>query len=187
MSNIASPRPSLSIRSPSVVSSTRTSLDIPTSSPVSALRAGNTNRRNRAALRDYYNLKSSAPADATTSNTEVVEKGPLHELDAPNFEAGAFVKGLLEKEGLEGILKVESMLVGQIKGLDGERKALVYDNYSRLIQAAETIQKVRDKLSSHAAMPVRRRTTCSRSVVAYEFADIVVLLLLNRCAQTSTL
>ena len=30
----------------------------------------------------------------------------------------------------------------EIKGLDGERKALVYDNYSKLITATETIGKV---------------------------------------------
>lgn len=30
----------------------------------------------------------------------------------------------------------------EIKGLDGERKALVYDNYSKLIAATETIGKV---------------------------------------------
>lgn len=31
----------------------------------------------------------------------------------------------------------------EIKDLDGERKALVYDNYSKLIAAADTIGKVR--------------------------------------------
>ncbi|MCJ1399343.1 hypothetical protein MMC11_002545 [Xylographa trunciseda] len=31
----------------------------------------------------------------------------------------------------------------EIKGLDGERKALVYDNYSKLITATETIRKMR--------------------------------------------
>ena len=30
----------------------------------------------------------------------------------------------------------------EIKGLDGERKALVYDNYSKLIAATDTIRKV---------------------------------------------
>jgi len=30
-----------------------------------------------------------------------------------------------------------------IRGLDGERKALVYDNYSKLIAATDTIRKVR--------------------------------------------
>lgn len=33
--------------------------------------------------------------------------------------------------------------VVEIKGLDGERKALVYDNYSKLITATDTIRKVR--------------------------------------------
>ncbi len=35
------------------------------------------------------------------------------------------------------------MLSGiEIRGLDGERKALVYDNYSKLIAATDTIRKV---------------------------------------------
>lgn len=35
------------------------------------------------------------------------------------------------------------MVVGvEIRGFDGERKALVYDNYSKLIMATDTIRKV---------------------------------------------
>lgn len=34
----------------------------------------------------------------------------------------------------------------EIRGLDGERKALVYDNYSKLITATDTIRKVREFL-----------------------------------------
>lgn len=30
----------------------------------------------------------------------------------------------------------------EIRGFDGERKALVYDNYSKLIAATDTIRKV---------------------------------------------
>lgn len=38
----------------------------------------------------------------------------------------------------------------EIRALDGERKALVYDNYSKLIAATETIRKVRppDRVSA---------------------------------------
>ncbi len=36
----------------------------------------------------------------------------------------------------------------EIKGLDGERKALVYDNYSKLITATDTIRKVRHPQSA---------------------------------------
>lgn len=44
-------------------------------------------------------------------------------------------------------LRVADFLGGksEIKGLDGERKALVYDNYSKLISATDTIRKVRMK------------------------------------------
>lgn len=38
-------------------------------------------------------------------------------------------------------------MVTEIRGLDGERKALVYDNYSKLIAATDTIRKVRPKQS----------------------------------------
>jgi len=53
------------------------------------------------------------------------------------------VRQILEVEGLEGLLAVENELVGEVRALDGERKALVYDNYSKLITATETIKKVR--------------------------------------------
>jgi vacuolar protein sorting-associated protein 51 len=40
-------------------------------------------------------------------------------------------------------LKTESVLVSEIRTLDGERKALVYDNYSKLIRAVGTIGDMR--------------------------------------------
>jgi vacuolar protein sorting-associated protein 51 len=40
---------------------------------------------------------------------------------------------------LRDVLRTESALVSEIRTLDGERKALVYDNYSKLIKAVGTI------------------------------------------------
>ena len=53
---------------------------------------------------------------------------------------------MLAGEGLERVLRVEGGLISEIKGLDGERKALVYDNYSKLIAATETIRRMREKM-----------------------------------------
>lgn len=53
---------------------------------------------------------------------------------------------MLAGHGLEGVLRVEAGLVNEIKGLDGERKALVYDNYSKLITATDTIRKMRNNM-----------------------------------------
>ncbi|KAL5121047.1 hypothetical protein ACEQ8H_000896 [Pleosporales sp. CAS-2024a] len=142
MSTIASPRASISVRSPS---STRTSLD--------SSRAPQPARRNRAALREFYGLKNAAKdGDAKISEeSSRTELGPeedetLTELDATNFDAEAFVNNLLAKEGLQGILKVEADLVSQIRNLDSDRKSLVYDNYSKLLSATSTIRRMRGNM-----------------------------------------
>jgi hypothetical protein len=41
---------------------------------------------------------------------------------------------------------VSSGLVSEIRSLDGEKKALVYDNYSKLIAATDTIRSMREKM-----------------------------------------
>lgn len=41
--------------------------------------------------------------------------------------------------------------MGDIRTLDGERKALVYDNYSKLIRAVETIGKMRKSMDDRGA------------------------------------
>jgi len=104
MSTIASPRASLSVRSPP--SSSRTSLD--TASTAQTRPAGSL-RRNRAALRDYYGLKSGAPADGGTGVQG--ESAEASELDREGFDAEAYVRDVLAREGLEGVLRVEAGLI----------------------------------------------------------------------------
>jgi hypothetical protein len=109
MSTIASPRPSVSVRSPS---STRASID--------SSRAPQPARRNRAALREFYGLKNAAKdADAKISEESArTELGPddeetLTELDTADFNAEAYVDSILAREGLQGVLKVEADLVSR--------------------------------------------------------------------------
>lgn len=44
------------------------------------------------------------------------------------------------------MLRTEARLLGEIRGLDGEKKALVYDNYSKLIAATDTIGRMREEM-----------------------------------------
>ena len=44
------------------------------------------------------------------------------------------------------MLRIEAGLVSDIRNLDGEKKALVYDNYSKLITATDTIRFMREKM-----------------------------------------
>lgn len=186
MATITSPRsgtdPVQRITSPSIpsasgtpTSSVRPSLEVPrNNNPLSpalqqnAAPQGPAQRRNRAALRDYYNLKSKAPSavggpelrnisrtasiTSTTSTSTITSSTAVPDdsapsalttqLDDPSFDADDYVTELLKTSSLRDILKTEGSLVSEIKTLDGERKALVYDNYSKLIKAVGTIAEM---------------------------------------------
>ncbi|KAG5744046.1 hypothetical protein H9Q69_002287 [Fusarium xylarioides] len=93
---------------------------------------------NRAALREYYNLRASAPR-IEIPDSEV----PATEIDAPDFNADEYVAKVVEKSSLEELLRLYTRVMGEVRALDAEKKALVYDNYSKLITATETIRKMR--------------------------------------------
>lgn len=170
MATITSPRTASPTATPRITSPSVASLNSPVGTPTSSLRPslevtrpdGTTQpapqKRNRAALRDYYNLKSrpeTTPRSAsiasnisdstitstdTATNLDANTSSPLlTKLDAASFSAPEFISSLLSTASLHDLLKTESALVSEIRNLDGERKALVYDNYSKLIKAVSTI------------------------------------------------
>ncbi|WPG97973.1 Hypothetical protein R9X50_00075600 [Acrodontium crateriforme] len=142
MSTIASPRQSLTISSRRTSTSTDRS-----ASATRPIPAPGTTRRNRAALRDYYNLKVAASTDGGDASTAPgLDAEQESELDQSSFDPEAYVKSLLAREGLEGVLKVEAGLISEVRNLDGEKKAMVYDNYSKLIAATDTIRSMREKM-----------------------------------------
>lgn len=53
---------------------------------------------------------------------------------------------LVGSQGVKALLKVENGLVNDIRGFDGERKSLVYDNYNKLIAATDTIRSMRSNM-----------------------------------------
>lgn len=103
-------------------------------------------RRNRAALREFYGLKQTQQDSGTASPVPDIEIEKESELDQEGFDAERYVKDLLANESLEGILRAEASLISETRSLDGEKKALVYDNYSKLIAATETIRKMRTNM-----------------------------------------
>lgn len=147
MSTIASPRdPSAPLRrlpSGTPTSSTRPSLDLARSAVTSPVNSSSQapppqpKRSNRAALREYYKLRAPPPPRIEVPDSEV----PASELDAEDFDAEAHVARVVAASGLEELLRLYAQVVGEVRALDAEKKALVYDNYSKLITATETIRK----------------------------------------------
>ncbi|EKD18773.1 hypothetical protein MBM_03015 [Drepanopeziza brunnea f. sp. 'multigermtubi' MB_m1] len=187
MSTIASPRePSLSGRRIPLLStptsSSRPSLETPrpnandsnppsSSNPVSQLPA-NPPKRNRAALREYYNLQSQsqsqsqraaaapstasqAPSSPTSSSIHSfhndIPDSEWGELDREGFDAAGYVRRVLEEKSLAEVLAIYRGVLGEVRSLEGERKALVYDNYSKLIVATEMIGRMREGVASAAS------------------------------------
>jgi hypothetical protein len=68
------------------------------------------------------------------------------------------VSHLLATSSLATVLRAENSLINDIRTLDGERKALVYDNYSKLIKAVETIGKMRANIEENGAPMVMAKT-----------------------------
>jgi len=161
MSTIASPRDtSVNGRRVPLIStptsSSRPSLEHPRSTDASPSRAPSAPpKRNRAALREYYNLQKSSPSPSTEqpvkddassiisdSFSDVLDS----ELDVPSFSAPAYIKHVLETQSLGELLRTYNGVLTDIRALDAEKKALVYDNYSKLIAATETIRRMRENM-----------------------------------------
>lgn len=73
------------------------------------------------------------------------------ELDNSDFVARDYVKKVLETQSLGELLKTYNGVLSDIRALDAEKKALVYDNYSKLIKATETIGKMREDMGKGGA------------------------------------
>ncbi|KAF3915127.1 hypothetical protein ABW20_dc0101864 [Dactylellina cionopaga] len=140
------------------------------------LPGGASQRRNRSALREFYGLKkrdeespapgsSPAPVSSASSDGVVTTGLGVHvpdgtptdpdsvsalltasELDGSNFDSRACVDRLAATQNLRGLLRIENGLINDIRGLDGERKSLVYDNYNKLIAATDTIRSMRSNM-----------------------------------------
>ncbi|KAK4100361.1 hypothetical protein N658DRAFT_451197, partial [Parathielavia hyrcaniae] len=161
MSTIASPRdPSgpfprrtnSSIITPT--SSSRPSLDVPasasgspnpnnTTTSTSTSTTSQSKRANRTALREYYNIRASSPSVPTTNTNANKPLPSPPTLDSADFDAPAYLAQLLSTASLADLLRTYAGLLGEMRALDAERKALVYDNYSKLIAATETIRRMR--------------------------------------------
>lgn len=110
MTTITSPRLSVtSLTSPTPTNSTPPTPSISRNASPSRQP---TTRRNRSALRDYYNLKAAAPIDATSNASEYEEiEVKESELDAEGFDAEAYVRDALAKKDLAGVLRAEAGLI----------------------------------------------------------------------------
>ncbi|GAA5871929.1 hypothetical protein JCM3774_000731 [Rhodotorula dairenensis] len=101
-----------------------------TASPAAA------DRKKRSRLRDYYGLGKGSPAKA----------GQALDIDVPGaFDADAYFHSLASTASLPDLLRRENELLNEIRELDGERQSLVYNHHHELIDASDTIRKLKSR------------------------------------------
>lgn len=140
--------------SSSVASSRQTSLDIP--------RRLSHPKRTRSALRQFYGIPSSDSAKPTISTSPIAPTVPENELDSESLDPQVYVEKTLETKSVRELLRFENQIVNEILSLDSDRKALVYDNYSKLIAATATIRQMRASME-----PLTPTTSTLEPAVSY--------------------
>jgi len=71
-------------------------------------------------------------------------------LDNPSFSADQYVQELLTSSDAETLLRTLNSITISSLGLEGDKKALVYDNYTTLLSATKTISKMRENVDPMA-------------------------------------
>ncbi|KAK9376413.1 Vps51/Vps67-domain-containing protein [Lipomyces chichibuensis] len=135
---------SVSSAAPNGAHSRSTHRGTPTRSTAAAAR--------RHALREFYAIGQ----DRYTAGV------PPSDIDRPDFRPEVWLDKFVRDNKTKEVLSKENTLLHEIRTLDGEGKALVYDNYSKLISATETIQSMRGNID-----PLRPTSSTLEPAVAH--------------------
>ncbi|POV97444.1 hypothetical protein PSTT_15050, partial [Puccinia striiformis] len=86
-------------------------------------------QRARNLLRDYYGLEGGS--------------GGNHEPLSPSSGSNAYFNQLVGNSSLKSLLSTANELMSEIKDLDRQRQSLVYNHHHELVEASETIDKMK--------------------------------------------
>ncbi|KAK9467921.1 Vps51/Vps67-domain-containing protein [Lipomyces arxii] len=109
-----------------------------------------TARRN--ALREFYAIGQDRYRAGISAS----------DIDRPDFKPDLWIDRFVREHKAKDLLHRENKIMHEIRTLDGEGKALVYDNYSKLISATEAIQSMRVSMD-----PLQPTTTALEPAVAH--------------------
>jgi Exocyst complex component Sec5 len=105
--------------------------------------AGQARRRQRAdrrALLDLYMQTASSEA-APATNDDVMD------IDGGCFDPDGYLQMLMEREGMEELVRHNRQLQREVHKFDGQMKKLVYDNYQNFVAATDTTHKMKERVA----------------------------------------
>jgi hypothetical protein len=102
--------------------------------------------RKRQDLRSYYGIDGATHTAGAAQAQGSVALNP--ELDKDDFKLSEYVAKINQTPGPKDLLKLENELVRDIRILNGEHKALIYDNYGRILTISQTLKQMRLRLDA---------------------------------------
>jgi vacuolar protein sorting-associated protein 51 len=105
----------------------------------------------------YPSWQQPASSSATPNRRRSVRVATAlgDDLDAPTFAADAFVQQHLRTASTHTLLDLEEKMALQVRTLDSTMQTLVYENYSRFIDATDAIRSIGANVTAHEA-PLQR-------------------------------
>eukprot|EP01132_Coremiostelium_polycephalum_P008400 gene8400-10316_t len=96
-------------------------------------------KRVRNLLKTYYG--AAIGGDATVSDD------PLN-IDGPGFKLDQYFDNIVKTSTLQQLIAKDSEMVTEIRTLDGDMKTLVYNNYTKFINATDIIKKMKTNVEN---------------------------------------
>ncbi len=84
------------------------------------------------------------------SSQGVAHPGLSEDLDSPHFNAARHTERYVLKSGVHPLLETEESLACQVRTLDSSMQTLVYENYSRFIEATDAIRSIGVNVQANA-------------------------------------
>ncbi|EGC38671.1 hypothetical protein DICPUDRAFT_75733 [Dictyostelium purpureum] len=98
----------------------------------------NESRRVRSLLKNYY---------GTGDGSDPSANDPLN-IDGPSFNLDSYFSSIVKSSSLGQLIQKDNQMVSEIRTLDGDMKTLVYDNYTKFINATDIIKKMKTNVEN---------------------------------------
>ncbi|KAL3900351.1 MAG: hypothetical protein SGCHY_001407 [Lobulomycetales sp.] len=137
-------------------------------------------RAQRRNLMDYYSVPESEKHTVKENAVDPLATRPSDplDLDSPAFSCVRYLEKLLGEVSLAELVQRDNDLVTEIRTLDGDKKTLVYENYSKFISVSDTIGEMRSKVEAMNAQV--GKLTAKLNVVDNSSSDTIASLSANR-------
>ncbi|KAI3917290.1 hypothetical protein MKX01_000067 [Papaver californicum] len=125
-------------------------------------------KRMRELLSSFYSPGLSSSSSSTMSAN--AKQNSLESINSPSFDPDQYMKLLIQKSNLEGLLQRHVEMAAEIKNLDTDLQMLVYENYNKFISATETIKRMKNNI---VGMEVNMEQLLDKIVSVQSKSDMV--------------